>query len=146
METEEREEGMQEELNRISSRLPRKKMNTPPPGYFDALPDQVLNRWSDEQSKLSIKRLSWKQVISMAAVMTGITIGGWMIFNSPNDHVLAPITAAEAYQYINENIEEFEALIEPQAENIMTATEIPKEDIREYLIEELQDGDPEELF
>lgn len=146
MEAEKREEGLQEELNRISSSLPRKKEHTPPHGYFDALPDRVLSRWSDEQSNPTIRRLTWKQVIGIAAVMTGITLGGWLLFSSANDQVLTPITAAEAYQYINENIDEFETLIEPEAENIMVSTEIPTEDIREYLVEELQDTDPEELF
>ena len=146
METEEREESVQDELNKMASGLPGKKSNNPPQGYFDSLPDQVLNRWSAEQSKPSIRRLTWKQVIGIAAVMASISIGGWLIFNAPNDRVLAPITAAEAYQYIHENIEEFENLIEPQAGYIMEETEIPKEDIEEYLIEELQDTDPEELF
>jgi hypothetical protein len=146
MDAEEREEGVQDELNRISSGLPIKKVNTPPQEYFDALPDRVLNRWASEQSKTSIKRLTWKQVIGIAAVMAGISIGGWLIFNTHNEALLAPITSAEAYQYVNDNIEEFESLIEPGAEYIPVETRITKEDIEEYLIEELQDMDPEELF
>ncbi|MEO5906923.1 MAG: hypothetical protein ABIQ11_09365 [Saprospiraceae bacterium] len=143
---EERAESVRDELNRITSGLSVKGQHSPPEGYFNSLPDQVLNRWSNEKSNSPTRKLSWKQVIGIAAVMTGIGIGGWLIFNSPKDPVLAPITAAEAYYYINENIDEFESLIEPQAEYIPVETEIPKEDIEEYLFEELQDTDPDELF
>ena len=142
----ERGDEVRDELEKLSSGLPGKRINATPPGYFDALPDRIINRWSDEQSKPASKRLSWNQVIGIAAVMAGITFGSWLIFNSPEDQVLEPITAAEAYQYINENIQEFESLIEPQAEYIPEEIEIPTDDIEEYLIEELQDADPEELF
>jgi hypothetical protein len=143
----EKEEDIHDELKHLAPGFPAKKSIDPPQGYFESFPDQLLNRWRKEQSHPKLRWITWRRVIGIAAVLTGLCIGGWWFFSSPSTDQLNTITAVEAYQYIHDNIDEFEPLIESgdvQSED--NQIDVPKEDVDEYLMEEMHGSNPEDLF
>ena len=106
------EEDINEEMKEIAPGFPLKGSYPPPAGYFETFPDQVLNRWKKEESQPVARIIHWKRIISIAAVLTGLSIGGWWFFANPTLSDSNDISAVEAYQYIHENIDEFEPLLE----------------------------------
>src|SRR4030095_929429 len=99
----EREEDIRDELNEIAPGFPGKKSLDAPEGYFETFPDQVLNRWKKEESQPLQKKLTWKSIVGIAAVLTGLCVGGWWFFIHPSTEQVNEITSAEAFQYIHEN-------------------------------------------
>ena len=143
----EREDDIRDELNEIAPGFPAKKSLDAPEGYFESFPDQVLNRWRKEESQPVQKKLTWKSIVGIAAVLTGLCVGGWWFFTNPSTEQVNEITSVEAFQYIHENIGEFEDLIETGDIQIdVSELDIPKEGVEEYLIEEMHGNDPEILF
>lgn len=144
---EKEEEHINEELKNVSRSFPKKEPKDVPRDYFDAFPDRILNRWAIEQSYKPNRKLQWRNVIGIAALITGLIISGLWLLTPSSSTNATEITSAEAYQFIHENIEEFEDLLE--SNEIYSADEnvnIPKEEIEEYLIEETDGSDPEDLF
>ena len=143
----ERDEDIHDELNEISPGFPSNKSMDPPPGYFETFPDEVLNRWRKEESKPILKSMTWRRMIGIAAVLAGLSIGGWWFFTNTSPVDGNEITSVEAYQYVHENIHEFEALIETSDVRLDgDQMDIPQEAIEEYLMQEMQGSDPEDLF
>ena len=142
----EREEDIHDELENIAPGFPKKKTLDAPKDYFDTFPDKVLNRWSKEESHPRSKMINWKWMVGIAAGITGLFIGGWLVLNN-NQGPMNEITSIEAYQYIHENIDEFEPLLETGdiqvSENHL---DVPKEAVDEYIIEEIHESNPEDLF
>ncbi len=141
------EKEVKDELSEIAPGFPIKKAMDAPAGYFETLPDTVLNRWQKEKTHPMVKKLEWKRVVGIAAVLTGLCIGGMYLITTETEPQLAAITSAEAYQYIHENIDEFESLMYTEDIKIENhPMNVPQEDIDDYLIEELEKADVEELF
>ena len=136
---------IREELESISKGFPHLRSNEPPDEYFDQLPGQVLNRWSRDMSYPKTKRISWKKIISVAAILSGLIIG--MLLFIRKDNPPAPISSAEAYKYVHENIDEFESLLEYKDQDMPNDTwNLPSDAIHEYLMEETGEESIEELF
>lgn len=143
----EAEDNVNDELNEMLPGFPEKQSMQPPPGYFEKFPDQVLNRWRNEESHSIPKKISLKRIIGAAAVIAGLCLGSWWYFTTSSSDQLNTISAVEAYQYVHENIDEFENLIEIRdADLIEEQLNLPKEEIEEFLFEETGGSDPEELF
>jgi len=141
------EEDINEEMKEIAPGFPVKGSFPPPAGYFETFPDEVLNRWKKEESQPVARIIHWKRMIAIAVVLTGLIIGGWWFFANPTLVDTNDITAVEAYQYIHENIDEFEPLLETADIEINESNlDIPSEAVEEYLIEETNSSDPEDLF
>lgn len=141
------EEDIQEEMKNLAPGFPVKPSIDAPAGYFDSFPNEVLNRWKKDESKPVVKTMTWKSILSIAAILTGLIIGGWWFVSKPSLVQNQDISAVEAYQYINENIDDFEPLLETVDIDIDEShLDITKEAVEEYLIEETHGTDPEDLF
>jgi hypothetical protein len=142
----EHNDNVNEELDGITPTFPKKQPVGPPVGYFEAFPDRVLNRWKKETSQPVRRSITWKW-IGIAAVTTGLILGGiWLIPRSVSNG-MREITAVEAYQYINENIGEFESIIESGGiKTDDTWSDLPSGAIEDYLLKEMEGTDPEDLF
>src|SRR5690242_15702790 len=127
-------EDVNKELDRIAPGFPPKQHMDPPEGYFDALPDRILNRWHRKASQ-QVWKLITRQWIGIAAIVTGLIIGGWWFFNRPSNEASSEITSIEAYQYIHENIDEFESLIE-SSEDVMDRVSDEPSGLSEDAVEE----------
>ena len=140
-------EDLNDELKGMAPDFPKKKSLDPPSDYFEKFPDQVLNRWKNEESHSSARRINLKGILGIAAVVTALCVGGWWFFTPTSSGSLTAISADEAYQYVHENIEEFESLIEMEdVEVVEEQLNVPKEEIEEFLFEETGGTNPEELF
>ena len=142
----ESEKNRDEEINEIAPGFPSaEKTPGPPAHYFESFPDRILNRWENERSNTS-RRINWRYISGIAAVITLFAIGLLFFFMKP-DHANESFTAVEAYQYVQENIEEFEELIETnEAPNIEIKEDLTPAEIEEYLLEKLEESEPEDLF
>lgn len=137
---------VKKEIESLDSSLPAPKVYETPVGYFDKLPAIILNRWEENKSiPLQVKKNRYR-IIGIAAIITGLLISGvWILMqNHTNDST--EITSREAYEYVQENFIEFEDLIETIGIYQSELDEVPADHIEEYLIEELNSRDPEELF
>ena len=138
-------DNLKEELRSLGlDRIARDKPS-PPEGYFDQLPDRVMNRWQHTESK----RLPLRRMFAVAAIMTGIALGVTLLTTSESLYPKSQdITATEAYEYIMEHVEEFSPLILQQAEMTTEPSDPLQEarDIEEYLLEELEDHELETIF
>ena len=140
----ENDNGVMDELKNLGARIPLNPHPNPPEGYFEKLPGEIINRWKKEES-LSRPGTKLQHWIAIAAVITGLLIGGLLILK--NEHPAQSITALEAYQYVDENIEEFESMIETlEINSVGYPSDIPQEALEEYLIEETEHSQPEDLF
>ncbi len=136
---------IQDEIKSITNGLPVPPDDAPPATYFDQLPEAILNRWKNEVSQPKIKTIAWKHLIASAAILTGVCIG--LFFITQKVDVPVPVTSAEAYLYIQENIDDFEGLLEygdqvPKDES----WDVPSDAIHEYLMEESSEELIEDLF
>lgn len=137
---------LREELKKIAPDFPERQRTSPPEGYFTELPEKIISRWKQEAPVR--KPLSpWRKIAGIAAIIAALLIAGlWLIPNRQSSNH-AGITALEAYQYIHENINEFEGLIETgQLTEDLHQLDVPREEIEEFLIEEMSDSEAEELF
>src|SRR5688572_24014515 len=100
-----------DELKKIGANIPVKPIHEPPDGYFEKMPGEIISRWKQEEpnAQPGIKRYSG---FAIAALITGALIGGWFMLTGPASRQSDEITALEAYQYVDENIEDFENIIE----------------------------------
>ena len=142
----ESEKNRDEEINEIAPGFPSaEKTPGPPAQYFESFPDRILNRWENERSKTS-HRINWRYIGGIAAAITLFAIGLLFFFTKP-EAAIRSFTAVEAYQYVQENIEEFEELIETtEAPNMEIKEDLTPAEIEEYLLEELEESEPEDLF
>ncbi len=147
MSDEEREE-WQKEMNDLSFVNSGKPGHQAPQGYFETLPDQVMNRWYEEQARPHPKAITLWKKIATAAVITGICLGvTW--WTNPNTGLQEDntITSGEAYEYIMEHIDEFAPLIQQTQQLAEDKTSSPESTaIEQYLLEELEGDDFENIF
>lgn len=143
------EEDLQNELGALSPHLPPKQVNPPPKGYFEGLPEKVIQRWKNEPQRNLYRRLVIWRAVAIAVTIIGLILGLWWMFQ-PSESISTPALAmnsADAYEYVMENIGDFEGLIEhmplPNEENIMVPDSSA---IQEYLLEELQGNELEQIF
>ena len=91
--------------------------------------------------------MQWLRISSVAAAIAILLMGGWLISKEQSNDRIMAITTEEAYQYVHENIQEFETLLEDIDVNLDdNGFTIPEEDIRQYLMEEIDEEETEELF
>lgn len=143
----EEENDIHTEMKNIAPDFPVKRNMDAPEGYFEKFPVNILNQWRKAESQPATKIIAWKRIISIAAILTGLCIGGWWFLSKPALSQTKDFSAVEAYQYVNENIDDFEPLLE--SENIQpdeSQLDVPKDAIEQYLIEETNGADPEDLF
>ena len=149
----ESEKDIKNELKEIAPDFPQQVRNDPPPGYFDQLPDRIITRWKNEQRVASgsgtrNSTLLWLRISGVAAALLILLLGRWFLSREriiPEQQLA--ITSDEAYQNVHDNIDEFETLLqEVEVDLANEELDIPQEDIREYLIEEIDEDQPEELF
>ena len=141
------EENVHDELKGMAPGFPGRKTMDPPPGYFEKLPGKVLNRWRKEQSKSIPAKINLNRLIGIAAIITGLCLGGLWLLTTTSGEQLTAISAIEAYQYVHENIDEFESMIEVKDDEMIgEKINVPKDEIEEFLFEETGGSDPEELF
>ena len=127
----------------------RKSTPPPPTGYFDHLPDQLLERWKQEKHIRVSRVLPWRNMIAIAAVMTGIAFGITLLTKLQMDEAKPlEFTSADAYTYILEHIEEFSPMIQQEAE-LLQPLNVPSaeaEEIEKYLLEEMSEEQIEVIF
>lgn len=120
-----------------------------PEGYFEAFPDRMLKRWNASNEDIVPLRISIRRMIATAAIVSGLCLGVTIWSNrSASAGYGNEISALEAYQYINEHVDEFEPLIISSAQlvKVEEAQSPEKADIEEYLMEELEGQSIETLF
>ena len=137
-----------DEMKEIASGFPKvQRFAEPPDRYFEEFPDRILNRWRQEESYPVRRKFNLKFIASVAAVFVIAVLSIWFISLGRNQLQPQPYTAAEAYQYVQENIDEFENLIEASNMTISEMQEIiPAAEIEDYLIEQLDHAEPEDIF
>lgn len=126
-----------------------KQMQQPPEGYFDTLPGRVIDRYHAELQSKHNRVLSLRRMIAAAAVLTGLSLGvAWWTDYTRRSVEPQPVTSAEALLYIMENIHEFEPLILQSipADTGRVIQGSSSNEVEEYLLEELQEEDFENLF
>jgi hypothetical protein len=153
----ERDEEWNNELKDFSAGESGKRNITAPDGYFNQLPDAMIQRWQNEKQQPVTKKIGLPKMIAAAAIVTGLAIGITML-NKQSVEVssAAEISTADAYEYILENIDDFAPLIlenNPQAEADIqpipeqaNPQELKPHDVEEYLLEEMESEDFETLF
>jgi hypothetical protein len=147
----EKEEDIRNELGSLSPLILPKQTNIPAAEYFDGLPEKMIQRWNEEEKRIHQRKVLVRRWMAVAAVSLGVMIGGWWLIhtsNAPASSTAMTLSSSEAYQYVMENISDFDGLMEQQAQ-------WPKEDkitvpdssaAQEYLLEELQGKDIEQIF
>jgi len=146
---EKEEEDLQKELGALSPHLLPKHQVSPPEGYFEGLPDQVLQRWKNEPQRGQYRRLVVWRSVAIAVTVVGLVLGLWWMTTPSDTSSPSPLAmnSSDAYQYVMENIGDFEGLMEqvsvPDENKIML---VDSSAIQEYLIEELQGNELEQIF
>ena len=143
----EKKDDIRKELNEITDGFPHKASPELPVDYFETFPDRILNQWKEERSHIKRRKIQWRHITTMAAILTGLCIGALLLFKQPLQNRSDGFTSLEAYQYIHDNIGEFQDLFETNIIYPVDVIEdIPQEEIEEYLMEEIDGSDPEDLF
>ena len=143
------EKNIQEEMDTLSPGFPKRIYHSPPPGYFDHLPDQLMHQWQSQKGAVMTTSINLRRLISTAAIVTGICFGvTWLTHHSNEASDPIGISSSDAYQYIINNLDEFEPLILQQDVWIQNERNAPSEStvIEEYLIEEMDGDDIETIF
>jgi hypothetical protein len=136
-----------DEMKEIATGFPHIERPDPPDNYFEEFPDRMLNRWRQKESYPVRRKINMKFIAAVAAVLVFAVLSIWFISHQRQEIQQPSYTSAEAYQYVQENIDEFENLIETSEVTISEITEtIPAAEIEEYLLEELDKAEPEDLF
>ena len=126
--------------------LPPVRIPAAPSGYFEEFPDRILNRWGKEASQQKKARIHWVVWVKVAAAVLVVVLL-WNVLVPKDKDEMQPISSLEAYQYIEEHIDQFEGLIETSEINfIETAPEINPAAVEEYLLENTEEIDPEDIF
>lgn len=146
--SEEEREDWQNEMNDLSFVNSGKPTYQAPEGYFEALSDQVMNRWQQEQALTHPIVITFWKKIATAAVITGICLGiTWWTNQNAGLQEDNTITSGEAYEYIMEHIDEFAPLIQQTQQLAEEKTPSPESTaIEQYLLEELDGDDFENIF
>jgi hypothetical protein len=146
----EKEDDIRSEMSSLSPLIPPKQEHSPPHEYFESLPERVLQRWKKEETVTPFRKVLIRRWITIAAISIGALLGGWWILHSSNTSAVTPalaLSSSEAYQYVMDNIGDFENLMEhvqwPNEEKIMISDSSA---VQEYLLEELQSNDIEQIF
>ncbi len=147
----ENEENIREEMGDLFPHLPPKQTDMPSPEYFEAMPEKILQRWRDENRKEHHRHLMIRRWMAVAAISLGLMVGVWWLVRPsqvPSSTPEIALSSQEAYQYVMENIGDFEGLMEQQ---IQWPTEekinLPESSAAEqYLLEEYQGKDIEQIF
>lgn len=140
---------LRKELDDIAPGFPAPPVYKVPEGYFEQTPDHILSRWKKTQQPSIYAMPVLRRMMAAAAVVGAIAIG--IVWMSPQDggaYMVQSIHHEDAYQYIIENMEEFEYLM---LEGTDVADELPvdvqeTEAIEEYLLDEMESEDIESLF
>ncbi len=144
-----KEDKLKDELKDVSFGISAKQTIYAPKGYFDQLPDRVLDRWKTEEGKSIPRTISIRRMIATAAVISGLCVGvTWWTNQYTFRHTNNEISSEDAYQYITEHIEDFAPMIlESGRLTEEIHTEIPQSTtIEEYLMEEMEGEDFESIF
>ena len=132
----EEEEKVNEELKKLSASFPAAK-HAAPDGYFEEFPDRIMARFQAASSVRKEFRITWRKWAAVAAIMAGLLVVT-LVLIPRKDTALQPISSLEAYQYIEEHIDEFEILLESEVASLpLNGTEEEADIIDEYLMEEL---------
>jgi len=142
---------IRKEMDELSPHLPQKQPEMPPPGYFDSMPDKIIQRWKAEEGKVHHRRILIRRWIAIAAMCIGVMVAGWWLFSQSDASTSTPaltVSSSEAYQYVMDNISDFDGLMEqhvewPLEEKIIMPDSSAAE---EFLLEELQGHDIEQIF
>jgi hypothetical protein len=147
MSDEERTE-WQKEMDGLSFVNSGKPQHQAPAGYFDELPDQIMDRWRKEQVPSHLTVIAFWKRIATAAIITGICIGiTWWTHQASVSSEDNSISSGEAYEYIMENIDEFAPLIQQAGQLAEEKPDTPESAaIEQYLLEELDSEDFENIF
>jgi len=145
------EEDIRSEMSSLSPLIPPKQTQSPPPEYFEGMPERIIQRWKEEEKGIHHRKLSIRRWIAIAAISLGFMIGGWWLINQhAAETSTAPmaLSSSEAYQYVMDNISDFDGLMEqevqwPLEQKITVPDSAAAE---EYLLEELQGKDIEQIF
>lgn len=112
--------------------LNKNKKNKIPEGYFESLPDQVLNKITKEEKKSSVIQLNyyWSVAVSIAILIASAFLSN--IFDTPKNHdnqkTSVKTEEFNYYEYVDLYISDFEA--------IELLEEDQDSEINEYLLEE----------
>ena len=146
---EKEEDNITDELGALPPHRQPHQVDTPPDGYFEGLPEKVIQRWKTGPLRTQYHRLVIWRSVAIAVTIFGLVLGLWWMIQ-PSETISTPATAmnsADAYQYVMDNIGDFESLIEnvqlPNEETIMIYDSTAAQ---EYLLEELQGNDLEQIF
>ena len=142
---------IRKEMDELSPHLPPKQPEMPPPEYFDLMPEKVIQRWKANEEKINHRRVIIRRWTAIAAMCIGVMVAGWWLFNKSDVSTTAPaltLSSSEAYQYVMDNISDFDGLMEqhvewPMEEKIIMPDSSAAE---EFLLEELQGHDIEQIF
>jgi hypothetical protein len=141
-------EDLHNELNELASRISPRETPPPPPGYFDDLPDRILDRWNTAASQTRIRRITLIRWMSVAALTLGLVFGSWWWLHPENTGKPTSMTDADAYQYVMDHINDFSVMLDQDAQwpadQKLTAPDSAS--VQDYLMDELQGQDPEQLF
>ncbi len=146
---EKEEDNIKDELGALSPHMPPHQVEAPPGGYFEGLPEIVVQKWRKEPGHTQYRRLIIWRTIGIAVTIVGLVLGLWWMMQ-PSETTSSPAFAmysSDAYQYVMENIGDFDGLMEhmslPNEETIMINDSSAAQ---EYLLEELQGNDLEQIF
>lgn len=111
----EKEKSLGEELGEMAPRLSNLKKNKSqrvPEGYFESLPDTLIQRLSDEQARFvnhsSGKRIGLFSLSAAAAVIFAVMIATFLLTDRNGNAGLTALSAEEAYIYVVANVESFD--------------------------------------
>ena len=143
------DKNVQEEMDILAPGFPERQFHSPPAGYFEQLPDQLIHQWQSQKVAMHTKSINLARLISTAAIVAGICFGvTWLTHRSNESPDSSGISSSDAYQYIIDNLDEFEPLILQEDVWIQHERNAPSESsaIEEYLIEEMDGDDMETIF
>ena len=142
---------IRKEMGELSAHLPPKQPDLPPPGYFESIPEKVIQRWKTKEGEIHHRRVLIRRWTAIAAISLGVMVAGWWLFSKPNASTFTPaltLSSSEAYQYVMDNISDFDGLMEQQVQWPMEEKIIVPDSsaAEEFLLEELQGHELEQLF
>jgi len=142
---------IRKEMGELSSHLPPKQPDLAPPGYFESIPEKVIQRWKTEEGEIHHRRVLIRRWTAIAAISLGVMVAGWWLFSKPNASTFTPaltLSSSEAYQYVMDNISDFDGLMEQQVQWPMEEKIIVPDSsaAEEFLLEELQGHEIEQMF
>lgn len=143
-----KDNNIQEELQDISPLLAQIRSEEEgykvPHLYFETLQDKVLAEAKKQSEKTDIfARLFRPQLVLVASVMILFVAGIFLFNNNKNTQItdLKEISTEELAWYVNENIDDFDLLLEIDEPNlnISNGIELDPNDLENYIEEEFID-------